>query len=52
MLRAGTGDRGSATDGSQLPRGRWKERDMFFLVLIIIIAVLMLIVVPRMRRKR
>jgi hypothetical protein len=32
--------------------GRWKERDMFFLVLIVIIAVLMLIVVPRMRRKR
>ena len=50
MLGAGTGDQ--PPTAASYPRGRWKERDMSFLVLIAIIAVLMLIVVPRMRRKR
>jgi len=44
--------RGSAPTAASSPGGRWKERDMFFLVLIVIIAVLVLVVVPRMRRKR
>jgi hypothetical protein len=48
-LKAGTRDQ--PADGGQLPRGRWKERAMFFLGLIIIIAVLMIVVVPRSRRK-
>ena len=43
---------GSAADGGQLPRGRWKERAMFFIVLLVIVAVVMIVAVPRIRRKR
>jgi hypothetical protein len=51
-LRAGTRPQGPAADGSNPPRGRWKEPAMLFLVLIVIIAALMIVVVPRIRRKR
>jgi hypothetical protein len=45
-------NQGSAADGGQLPRGRWKERAMFLIVLVVIIAVVMIVAVPRLRRRR
>jgi hypothetical protein len=35
-----------------LPRGRWKERGMFFIILVVIVAVVVIVALPRMRRKR
>jgi hypothetical protein len=47
---AGTG--GSAADGGQLLRGRWKERAMFLIILVVIVAVVMIVALPRILRKR
>jgi hypothetical protein len=48
----GAGTRGSAADGGQLPRGRWKERAMFLIILVVIVAVVMIVALPRILRKR